>query len=661
MKCAALLLVLVACKAAPPPPPRLPAPTIVCADAAPCALASGVAQTGTIAAVGQVDVYSIPVPATGKRTLLQLALSNAAPVSPVRLVFVLETSDGASVLASRGSQTATGPQSIQGVYLLPAAGTYRLIVRDSLNTHADARNGYSLIASLLTDPDAQEPDDLPAQARPLAFSSTLAQTTGVIASIGDRDLCAFQVPAPGSLVRWVVSQPASSAMLRLRARLLDRSATNASELAVAEVDAALPGGPLAADVVRYLPGGSYLIGLDDLSGQEADPRSQWTAGVQAMTDPDPSEQSSRNDTAQTATQLLPGSALQGAIGSQGDVDWFQVQLPATASAQLLEVRLDPGAINQDLELTWAVGAVASTPTGPCDQRCGPSAFCQAGACAYAAHANHHFLPGESSAQVVRVRHLGAAEVVRVVIEDFGDRRWSNNLYTLSARILADPDANENSSFNDSRDAGTQLVVKSAADGGLAFSASGQIASWDAMDGLTTAETAGDVDWFHLPLPPRLLAPTCPQADAGVADAGLCTPDPSDGGPVYLPRPDYGVALHWHDPSDGVYQLGLQGTIPVAQGTACLFSLDRTLAHAEDGGGHGYGDRPGDLCFCVPSASADQLWVRLEAAHRPTLPAVNQYSDQPYSFELALNPGGLQAACDGGCAGPSHPSSCPGNQ
>lgn len=664
-----LLALLAACKS-PSSSTAPPVETVSCTDVTPCVLTSGKAQQGAIAAVAQIDVYTVSAPANGKRTLLKVALGNQTPVSPVRLSLSLGSGDGASVLATRyWPQRATGVELLGGVFLLPSSGTYRLVVRDSENTHADARNGYALTATLLDDPDPAEPDDAPPQARPLVLSAQLNQTMGVVASAGDLDLCKFTVPAPGALVRWVVSQPASSGLLRLRARLLRRSAIAADSLraasAVAEVDASGAGAAVAVDVVRSLPAGDYLIALDDLSGQEGDPGSLWTAGVQTVPNPDPNEQSAPNDTPQTATQLAPTGTTRGAIGSQGDVDWYEVQLRETTTAQILELQLDPVSVTQDVELTWAVGDVLRVPQDPCAQTDLPSAFEEDGGpqrviCGYLEHANHHFLRGETQVQLVRVRHLGAAGTVRVLVRDFGDQRWSNRLYTLSARLIADPDANEATLFNDTRDAGTPLAYRKDADAGLHFSTEGQIASWDAIDGLTTAGTPEDLDWYHLPLPPRTLAPACSPPDAGLIDAGLCTPDRYDGGPVYLPRPDYGVAVHWHNPADGAYQLGLQGTLTLDAGTACFFSIDQSLGHLEDDGGYALGNRPTDPCFCVLGREADQLWIRLEAAHRAIAPAPNRYSDLPYSFEMDLSPGEFQLACDGGCPGATQ-ASCDGNR
>ena len=661
-------------------------------DVTPCALASGVATTGAIEAVAQNSLYTIelPVSASGRRTLLKVALTNAAPVSPVRLMFFLETPDGLTNLATRGPAAGTGAQQLAGNFLLSGPGLYRLRVRDSQASHVDAKNPYTLTATLLDDPDAAEPDDLPAQARPLAPAAAgqpQAQASGIIASAGDRDLLAFDLAAP-SLVRLTVQQAAVPAgPLRLRYRLLQRLAATPDDLgsatAVIDGQATAAGAAVAVDQIRFLAAGRYLVALEDVTGKESDERAaaRWTAGLSLVPDPDPNEQTTRNDTAATATPLAPGESKEGAIGSAGDVDWFQVDLPATAVPQLLELRLDPQLANRGVQLNWAVGVALAAPAIPCDFRCPVSAFCapaQADGgklCAYTAHAVHHFAQGETAAQVVRLRHFGPAETVRIVLDDQNGDQRSTDPYKLSAALLPEPDVQESTAAVPTNDArGLATAALPTIDDGGVFRAggAGQISWWDFLDGKTTAELAADVDWYELRLPPKTLAPNCPlPPDAGPPDAGddagppnrlpdggVCGPDPLDGGPVYLPRPDYGLAMRWKGPADGTYRIGFEGwaATGTAAGAGCFFAFDEKFARDGGGGTVQVGDAPyqaGDPCFCLDGkhADRDRVWVRVEAAHRPAPPAANAYTDQPYSFSLDFRPGpaGLAPACDGGCS------------
>lgn len=668
-RAAVALLALAACAKSEAPPPPTP-PEAKCTEAKPCALVPGTDAQNQITAAGQVDRYllAVPAPGAGQRTLLKLALSSSAPVSPVRLVFLVLAPDGAAVLGTRGPVKGSGAQRLAATFLLPGAGSYPIVVRDATTTNVDTNATYTLSAQLVPDPDPAEPDDLPALARavvPAAAGAAAPETrTGFIASAGDRDLLAFDLAAPG-LVRWTVSQGIAGGTLQLRARILQRLASAPDDLAqaapVVEVSAAQPGAGLESDQMRYLVAGRYLVALDDKTGAESDERAaaQWQVGLQRVAEPDPNEQSSRNDLPETATALPLGTTLEGAIGSQGDVDWYEVALPAAATPKLLELRLEPRLAASALDLDWAVGDLLAAPSAPCDSACGPFAFCGGGKCLYQMRALHHFARNEVAPQVVRLRHLGAARTVRVVVSDQGSDSRSAERYAVSAALLADPDPHEATALNDTLAAATPVGPQALGGGAVRFDGGGQISWWEYVDGRTTAQQAADLDWYELQLPPRAPAPGCP--DPLPPDAGPCTPD--GGTPVLLPRPAYGMAVHWRGPADGVYRLGLQGAGPVDGGTACLFSFDETRgARAEGDGGYVYGDQPSDLCLCLPAAQAagDRLWLRVEAAHRPTPPAPNQVSDQPYGFavDLVPAPGGLQTACDGGCTDRTAPLACP---
>lgn len=646
---AACLLFAVGCKKTVAPPP----PT-ACVDATPCALEGydGGRAIGFITAAGQVDVYTLTVPAARAqvRTLLQLALDDDAVVTPVKPVLIVETPDGGNVIGFRGPATGSGFQHLQANYLAPGAGTFPVLVRDALSRGVDPHNSYVLTGGLLDDPDRGEPDDLPPQARPLALGTTPAQQSGFIASAGDTDLCSFEVPAPGLLVHTVVAQaPSSSSPLRLRARLLARSTASPDSLEAAtpllEAHASAAGAGLTFDAQRFYPAGRYLIALDDLTGVNADERAvaQWTVSINSVPDPDPNEGATRNDTPATATVLAPGAAaLQGAIASQGDRDWYQIALPATATAQLLELKLDPQLVNQDLQLNWAVGTSIAAPSAPCDASCASTLFCASSFCAFTAHASHQWAHGETAPQVVRIRHLGPAETVYVVVNDSGDLGHSTRLYAVSARLFADPDANETTAFNDTLAAATALASTTDGAGVSHVSGGGAIASWDFRDDQpqrpTGPQPLADLDWYQIPLPPK-----------------------PDGGAS--PRPSIGMTMHWRGPSDGDYRLGLQGAVALADGggVGCKFAFDDQFAHREGAdGGYVFGVG-GDPCLCLaaPNAQADSIWVRIEAAHRPGPPGPNQYSDLPYSFTLDLAPGQmLQTSCgDAGCAEVTQAASC----
>ncbi len=172
-----------------PAPRRPPDNTGPRTDMTPCPLTAGWRSREISPRWGKWMSIDSAVPASSARTLLEVSLSNMTPVSPVQLFFTVENSDGSSVLATRGPADRVGPAIAPRNLPRPLAGaTYRIIVRDASNTHADPHNGYELVASRLTDPDPGEPDNTPAQARQLALSSMRSQASGVIADRGDIEL-----------------------------------------------------------------------------------------------------------------------------------------------------------------------------------------------------------------------------------------------------------------------------------------------------------------------------------------------------------------------------------------------------------------------------------------------------------------------------------------
>src|SRR5262249_30084323 len=154
--------------------------------------------------------------------------------------------------------------------------------------------------------------------------------SGAIAFAGDRDLLTFSVAAPGAIARFGATQSAvAGSPLKLRARLLKLSAATPSDLATAtsliDVASTAAGAGARADRPRFRAPASPAIALEDASsgGAAGSPEARWAVSLQQLPEPDPLEQSSRNDLPSAPTALSTnGAALEGAIASQGDRDWY---------------------------------------------------------------------------------------------------------------------------------------------------------------------------------------------------------------------------------------------------------------------------------------------------------------------------------------------------
>jgi hypothetical protein len=650
--------------------------TPLCTASAPCPLTSGASVQGTIGATGQVNAYSITVPADfpGKRPIIQVQLTPPAVVSPVQLVFTLAGPVSTTVLGTRGPPSRTDPQPLAGNFLTPGPGTYTLVVRDANGIASDARNAYAVSATVFNDPDSGEPDDSVPMARPLVAGTPVQ---GFLAFSGDRDLVAFTMSATG-LMHFVVNKAASSGPLQLQMQILLLSQQTPDDLITATPVAAYaalqPGAALNVDVIRMLAPGSYVIELTDVSGtgSDASAAAGWTLTGSAATNPDPNCQNGmNNDTAQTASIIAATgtTTVEGIIAYDGDRDWFHIPVPASEQAQIVQVAIDPMTANEDVQLLWAVGTQLTPPAGACDTACGPTLFCTSNKCGYALHAMRDYVTGDTTKQEVRIRVEGGAQDIYVLVQDQGDDNYTTKPFALTVDVLPDPDPNEPSVSNDTIPTATPLAMSLDSDGGVHYAGSGMISWWDYVDGVPQYAEPEDLDWFALPLPPPVPAP-CPYLpdggdDGGLPDGGLgdggCPTGP-DGGILYLPPPYYGLTMRWHGPGDDVYQLGLQGVVDVGDAgkTACLFSFDQRYAHDDGDGGFVLGGDAGDPCFCLPSAQAgtNEFWVRIDAPHRPISPAANAYSDEPYGFELDMAPATLQASCRGACADLTKASACP---
>lgn len=643
-----IALVLLAACAAPTEEAPPSTNTASCSEDAPCRLESGVAQRGAISVRGEADHFTLAVAGTA-RPIVRLQLSADAPVTPVRYVATLLSPQG-TVVGTVGPSPSGKPQNLDASFLVGGTGEYRLLVRDANGQGRDERNGYTLTATELADPDTTEPDD---EQPPLASAPQ-----GWVSFFGDRDLRSFD--SSGEILALRLQQPAGDGNLRLRARVLRRSDSTPDDLAsavpVAEVVQPRAGVDAALDLARYFDAGRYVLEVSDADGTQAESTMAWTAVLERVADPDAGETAQRNDTPETATTLPTSGTVVGVVGSEGDRDWYAIDLPATTTPEIIEVRIDPGTSNNEVETLWAVGVLRATPSGTCNATCGPLAFCAGTQCAHDLRALRIYQRGDVRAQSVRIPHLGPARRVHVLVADQGDDARTTHGYTLTTALFADPDAPEP---DDQRSVARPVEASDDGTGTLRFSGTGAISWWEYVDGRSTADQPADGDWFELRIPPPPVAPTC-VGDG--TDVGPCNPvdgDPEN--PVRLSRAVYGLSLRWQGPSDGAYRLGLQGVVPLdATRTACRFSFDDRIAH-RTGSEWSVGNAPTDPCFCLPPTEADRgrVWLKVEAAHRTDPPETNRYSDAPYAWELTLSPDALQTTCQQQCAALASPSRCPG--
>ncbi len=292
-------------------------------------LPSGMAVSGMVCPLGDVDFFSIDVPAG--QPLLDVSAGYPMSTTRVALSLGLFAADGTTPVAN-GQAADTMPDdgmsSVSTTFKVPAAGTYMLSVRDAGDRARDDLNTYSLRATPAADPDTHEPNDTAADAK------APDGMPGWLSYQGDKDLFRISAPAGTPLVN-IVLENGMAARAVVRYKLLSAAGATIAE------GMSNPGQMLNEQ--RALPGaGDYLIEITQEAGRAPDhrPEAAYRLSVLGLAEGDPNEGAMRNDTAATATPLgMPFAGMAvvyptktGQIGSSGDRDFFRVDVGSGAPA-----------------------------------------------------------------------------------------------------------------------------------------------------------------------------------------------------------------------------------------------------------------------------------------------------------------------------------------
>jgi hypothetical protein len=162
------------------------------------ALTSGTAHQGAVACRGDEDWFSITVPDGNLlRMRLDMGISKMEPT--------LELRDSAGeLITSQSNLAGTVEATAIDLYaVVPASGTYYVVVADDDRAQADVDVTYSLTVDTIADLDPNEPNNSAATATELAANpvpcgagwSNWMATTGTIGAPGDPDW--FRIPVSG--------------------------------------------------------------------------------------------------------------------------------------------------------------------------------------------------------------------------------------------------------------------------------------------------------------------------------------------------------------------------------------------------------------------------------------------------------------------------------
>ena len=256
--------------------------------------------------------------------------------------------------------------------------------------------------------------------------------------VGDVDAFAFDVSGPGRVANVRVENDADFSPIRLEVVLfspngeaLDNRRFQGNGRQVVEIQRALA------------TAGRYRILVRDVGNDAADRTNPFFVTATVFEETDANEP---NDVPAVATPVTPGTPVNGAIGFEGDVDWFSVTAP---SNQLIEVRVvAPG--TGDVRFVWELW----NPEG--DVRMARSREPAAD------------VPWPVEVRAVQNRPGTYLIALRDDPED-GDDADLARIYELNVRLLEEPDARDRVQPNDTVNAASALTPGVPASGYIASS------------------------------------------------------------------------------------------------------------------------------------------------------------------------------------------------
>jgi hypothetical protein len=474
-----LLLLAVSCslacgKKAPDPTPDAGSITIdQCSSAtvaktlAECQLTLGQKLTGHIAPAGHHVWYHLSLPTLPPRALLQVTAGYDVPESPVTLQALLFQGDALKSLGSAIDKKPRGsPSPVNVVSRVDQPGDFYVLLQDDGSSADGAQKGVADFRHAY------------AQATPIPLSNGQGTQTGYLATTGDQDVYAVDVPGSVSSSRSVLyvglDAPALVPDSQIRiAYTIEREGADGG--AVASGQTPSPVGEQKTGTARLLTeGGRYIVTVSGYKQHvtdedpPGDPRLKYTINVQLLPDVDANEP---NDLPGQATQVDLGSVgasqtVRGRIGYVADLDWFAVRLAGSGQNTRLRYTLtfddaqaasrrfpEVGSID-DHQLT--VSSLEAS-TSSCEASC-PSGPTQLDGCVFTTpqciHSYRKQLVGEPSAptglenfQGALPVPAGAARTFHFLIEDQGNDGADDRGYTLQLSwTTEDPD--DASSYHD---------------------------------------------------------------------------------------------------------------------------------------------------------------------------------------------------------------------
>lgn len=293
--------------------------------------------------------------------------------------------------------------------------------------------------------------------------------TDFVYPVGDSDRWQFDVAA-GKIVNIVVENDIEFSPIRLEVVLFG---PNGSAL---DNQRFQNNGRQMVVIQRAIEaGGAHAIVVRDV-GNDGQDKAPYFIQVDILDEADANEP---NDTAAEAIALTPGVAVNGVIGSQGDQDWFSIDVAAN---ELIQVEMVAPGLS-DVRLRWSLLnpagdteiAISREPTTDVPW------------------------PTENRA----VGNAMGRYLIRVDDDPMdGMQADLSRIYTMTVRLLQEPDVNERMSQNDTANRPTRVTAGQMVTGYIA--------------------SVSDFDFYSIQVTgaPRLITATANMADGTTVDLSM---------------------------------------------------------------------------------------------------------------------------------------------
>lgn len=232
--------------------------------------------------------------------------------------------------------------------------------------------------------------------------------------------------------------------------------------------------------------GVHRVVVRDVANDDGDRFNPYLVEVNLLSQTDDNEPNDATGPDDPPTVLTPGAPTTGVIGSQGDEDWFEIDV---GQNQLIEIRMQ--AIGESpVNLTWTL----YEPTGITPLASSVE-------------------PAGAQAWPVEIRAVGnaAGAYLIVVRDDDGQQADLGRVYQLEVGLLNEPDLQDLTAVNETREQATMLESGRTV---TAFIAATADLDWYAIE-----VTGADID------SPRLLTVEARMADPSPVDLSFLVLEP----------------------------------------------------------------------------------------------------------------------------------------